>query len=146
MSILRISSARSVERCSSSSRSGSRYRAVCRAVKGGASAGDANQQFLIDEDDDAALAAAAGVGGDAATLADLDPAVLAMQLEQQRRLEAERRRADGAEAAAKAVEEDARRAAEHAATELQRAQMEAANAPRAPTMLQYQQLASQSRP
>ena len=65
-------------------------------VHGGASRNDANQQFvpLIDEDDPAALAAAAagmgaalgGGGGDGvATMADLDPAVLAMLDERQQR-------------------------------------------------------------
>ena len=57
-------------------------------MHGGASRDDANQQFvsMLDEDDAAALAAAAGLGGGgAATMADLDPAVLALLDEKQQR-------------------------------------------------------------
>jgi CBF1 interacting corepressor len=57
-------------------------------MHGGGSASDANQQFVttIDEDEAVALAAAAAMpGGGVATMADLDPAVLAMLDERQQR-------------------------------------------------------------
>lgn len=56
-------------------------------VHGGVDASDANQQFvpLLDEEEMAAMAAAAGAGADTARMEDLDPAVLEMLSEKQRR-------------------------------------------------------------
>ena len=61
--------------------------ATAEGVHGGLGRDETNQQFvtMVDEEDAAALAAAAGLGEGAATMADLDPAVLAMLSEKQQR-------------------------------------------------------------
>lgn len=56
-------------------------------VHGGANASDANQQFvpLVDEEEMMAMAAATNAAGGAARMEDLDPSVLALLSEKQRR-------------------------------------------------------------